>query len=109
MTVPSNLPNPSPPTSSETSAYVLVVEPDETLANAMRQDLRGLGYPAIVAHEAQAGLHQVSLSHPVLVVVNRVLVGESGFSFCTKLREAGVRSPVLLLIAKDTEIGRAHV
>ena len=98
----SALPNISSVSSSEASSYVLVVEPDETLANAMRQDLRGLGYPAIVAHESQAGLQQVSLSHPALVVIDRVLVGESGFSFCTKLREAGVRSPLLLMISKDT-------
>ena len=118
-------------TSPLEASYVLIVEPDETLANAMRQDLRGLGYSAIVAHEAKAGLQQIRVSHPALVVIDRVLVDESGFLFCTKLRAAGVRSPVLLMIAKDTvndrvaclaagaddyflkpyrsEIGRAHV
>ncbi len=90
------------PTPSEKSAYVLVVEPDQTLAEHLRQDLRDAGYEPIVAHETQMGLQQVNVRHPALVIIDRVLVGESGFSFCTRLREAGLRSPIVLIISKDT-------
>ena len=87
---------------SESAPYVLVVEPDETLADHVRQDLRDSGYQAIVAHDTHTGLQQVRASHPALVIIDRVLVSESGFSFCTKLRETGMRSPVLLMMSKDT-------
>jgi two-component system, OmpR family, response regulator NblR len=88
--------------SSDKSTYVLVVEPDQMLAETIRQDLRDAGYQAIVAHETQTGLQQVMVNPPALVIIDRVLVGESGFSFCTKLRQAGLRSPIVLMISKDT-------
>jgi two-component system, OmpR family, response regulator NblR len=88
--------------SSDRSTYVLVVEPDPTLAENLRQDLRDAGYEVIVAHETQMGLQQVSVRHPALVIIDRVLVGESGFSFCTRLRQAGLLSPIVMMISKDT-------
>jgi two-component system, OmpR family, response regulator NblR len=84
------------------SSYVLVVEPDDILANSIQQDLRDAGYQAIVARDSQTGLKQVTLHHPALVIIDRVLTGETGFSCCTQLRQAGLRSPILMMISKDT-------
>jgi two-component system, OmpR family, response regulator NblR len=91
------------------AVFVLVIEPDETLANQLASDLQEAGYDAIVTHDAANGLQLCtdvtsgqSHGQPALIVVDRMLVGESGLSFCKHLRNIGNRSPVLILMARDT-------
>ncbi|HEY9845603.1 MAG TPA: response regulator transcription factor, partial [Candidatus Caenarcaniphilales bacterium] len=54
-----------------------------------------------VAMDAASGLRQVHELQPELVVVDRILAGESGLRLCNYLRKVGVRSPVLLMMARD--------
>ncbi|MTJ07533.1 response regulator transcription factor NblR [Anabaena sp. UHCC 0204] len=91
------------------SVFVLVIEPDETLANQLAFDLQEAGYDAIVTHDTAHGLEYCrdddggsNHRQPALIVVDRMLVGESGLSLCKNLRNMGNRSPVLVLMARDT-------
>jgi two-component system, OmpR family, response regulator NblR len=84
------------------SVFVLVIEPDETLANQLAFDLQEAGYEAIVTHDAANGLQYCQNRQPALIVVDRMLIGESGLSLCKNLRSIGNRSPVLVLMARDT-------
>jgi two-component system, OmpR family, response regulator NblR len=86
---------------------VLVIEPDDSLANQLAFDLQEAGYEAIVAHDAASGLQHCrdggnSHRQPALIVVDRMLTGESGLSLCKNLRISGNCSPVLILMARDT-------
>ncbi len=81
---------------------VLVIESDETLANQIAFDLKESGYDCVVAHDGVNGLQQSRDRQPALVVIDRMLAGESGLSLCKNLRNTGVRSPVLVLMARDT-------
>lgn len=83
------------------SSCILVVETDETLAGSVSADLKESGYEAVIAQDAISGLRQVTELQPLLVVVDRMLSGESGLWFCTKLRSLGTRVPVLMLMARD--------
>ncbi|MBD2432191.1 MULTISPECIES: response regulator transcription factor NblR [Fischerella] len=81
---------------------VLVIESDESLANQIAFDLKESGYDSVVAHDGVNGLQQSRDRQPALVVIDRMLAGESGLSLCKNLRTTGVRSPVLVLMARDT-------
>ena len=48
-----------------------------------------------------SGMRQVKDFQPALVVIDRLLAGESGLSLCNHLRAAGAQMPVLLMMAKD--------
>lgn len=80
---------------------VLVIEPDETLASQLGFDLQEAGYEAIIATDANSGLHKCRDLQPALIVVDRMLPGESGLSFCKNLRATGNTKPVLILMARD--------
>lgn len=80
---------------------VLIIETDETLAHSVSLDLQESGYDTIVTHDATSGLRQATEQHPALIVVDRMLSGESGLAFCNHLRGTGMRTPVLLLMARD--------
>ena len=81
---------------------VLLIEPDDSVANQLVSDLQEAGYDAILAHDATSGLQLCRDRQPALIVVDRMLTGESGLSLCRNLRLAGTRSPVLILMARDT-------
>lgn len=84
------------------SPCVLVIETDESLANQLSCDLLEAGYDAILAHDATTGLQHCRDFQPALIVLDRMLAGESGLSLCKNLRSTGLRSPVLVLMARDT-------
>ncbi|MBE9180537.1 response regulator transcription factor [Oculatella sp. LEGE 06141] len=83
------------------SPRVLVVETDEVLAQHVSMDLRESGYETAIAYDAPSGLHQAEEFRPSLIVIDRMLSGESGLWLCTHLRASGARVPVLLLMARD--------
>ncbi|MBD3881100.1 response regulator transcription factor [Phormidium tenue FACHB-886] len=87
--------------SSSDSPRVLVVETDELLAQHVSSDLRESGYETSIAYDAASGMRQVKEFQPALVVIDRLLAGESGLSLCNHLRAAGAQMPVLLMMAKD--------
>jgi OmpR family response regulator NblR len=84
------------------SPCVLVIETDESLANQLSFDLQEAGYDAILANDATSGFQYCRDRQPALIVVDRMLAGESGLSLCKNLRSTGTRTPVLVLMARDT-------
>jgi two-component system, OmpR family, response regulator NblR len=87
--------------SPDLNARVLVIEPDETLAQTVSVDLRAAGYDPAIAHDAATGLLQARNLQPALIIVDRMLAGDSGLSLCHNLRKTGAKMPVLLLMVRD--------
>lgn len=87
---------------SDRSPCILLIEPDEALAQHVMLDLKESGYEAVVAYDATTGLHQAHALQPALIVVDRLLAGESGLKLCNHLRSTGARVPVLMLMARDS-------
>lgn len=81
---------------------VLVVESDESLANQISLDLKESGYEAVIAHDAVIALQSQRDRTPDLIVIDRMLSGDSGLTLCTNLRNTGSRVPLLVLMARDT-------
>ena len=86
---------------AEATPCVLLVEANEELAHDVSNDLRESGYIPLVATTIDSGLKEVYNHHPALIVVNRLLAGESGLDLCQQLRSQGDRTPMLLLMARD--------
>lgn len=87
---------------AERNPCVLLVETDETLADQVSLDLQESGYEAVVAPDVYSGIQYSRELQPALIVVDRMLAGESGLELCTHLRNDGARVPVLVLMARDT-------
>ncbi|NJR15854.1 MAG: response regulator transcription factor [Calothrix sp. CSU_2_0] len=81
---------------------VLVIESDDSLANQLSFDLKEAGYETVIAHDAPSGMQYSRDREPALIVIDRMLSGESGLSLCKNIRGTGMRSPVLVLMARDT-------
>ncbi|MGB3138358.1 MAG: DNA-binding response regulator, partial [Nodosilinea sp.] len=57
---------------------ILLIGTNEVQIRQMEFDLQEAGYPAMVASGAKAGLALATESTPALVIVDRLLGGESG-------------------------------
>jgi OmpR family response regulator NblR len=85
----------------ESPPCVLLVETDEALAQTITLDLKESGYETIVAMDGSVGLRQATEHQPALVVIDRMLAGESGLTLCNRLRSAGNCVPVLMMMVRD--------
>lgn len=80
---------------------VLIVEDDVKMANLL---LRGLNEEGVVADMAVKGEDALGLASATeydAIVLDIMLPGIDGFETCRRLRSEGVRSPVLMLTARD--------
>ena len=80
---------------------VLIIETDEILAQYVSLDLKESGYHPIIANNSSMGFLRAMELQPALIVIGRVLAGESGLSLCSSLRKMGNNKPLLLLMDRD--------
>jgi two-component system OmpR family response regulator len=80
---------------------VLVVEDEVKLAGLIRRGLHEEGVLADVAIKGEDALWMAESTGYDVVVLDVVLPGIDGFETCRRLRGDGVRTPILMLTARD--------
>jgi two-component system, OmpR family, response regulator len=81
---------------------VLVVEDEVKLASVVRKALREQGMLADVAIRGEDALWMAGATPYDGIVLDINLPGIDGFETCRRLRAGGVRSPILMLTARDS-------
>jgi two-component system OmpR family response regulator len=84
-----------------TAVRVLVVEDEVKLASLIRRGLREEGLLADVAIKGEDALWMAEATAYDVIVLDVMLPGIDGFEACRRLRRAGVRTPILMLTARD--------
>jgi two-component system copper resistance phosphate regulon response regulator CusR len=80
---------------------ILVVEDERKVAHALEEGLEAESYSVAVAQTGEEGFFLASSESFDLVVMDVMLPGRSGIEVLSAMRQKGVRTPVLLLTAKD--------
>ena len=88
--------------SSENTPKILLIGSDDTLIKQMELDLRGAGYHVVPHSDITVAAHYARDLQPALIIVDRMLSGESGLMLCRQLRKSGMKTPVLLLMSRDS-------
>jgi len=87
---------------------VLIVEDERRLAAALRRGLEAEGYAVDLCHDGRDGLW-MARQHPYeAVVLDILLPGLNGYRVCGHLRREGIRTPILMLTAKNGEYDEAE-
>ncbi|MGH2365493.1 MAG: response regulator transcription factor [Chloroflexota bacterium] len=81
---------------------ILVIEDDPRVARLVQRALVEDGYRVEVAYDGHEGEAKASQMLPGAIVLDVMLPGKDGISLCRELRDRGVRTPVLMLTARDT-------
>ena len=80
---------------------VLVVEDDKELAAFVRTGLEDEGFNITLAFDGSSGLRQAEIHAFDIVVLDVMLPWLNGFEVTKRLRMQNVRTPILLLTARD--------
>ena len=87
---------------------ILIVEDDKDIALGLGRTLEAIGCDAELAYDGDNGLLKATSDTFDLVIVDLLLPKMNGFLLCSRLREAGIWSPVLVLTAKTGEWDEAE-
>ena len=88
---------------SQPEATVLVVEDEESFADALTVGLKREGFVVHVAGDGATALAMFDAIDPDVVLLDLMLPGPSGLEVCREIRTRS-RVPILMVTAKDAEI-----
>ncbi|MCA2229061.1 response regulator transcription factor [Nonomuraea aurantiaca] len=80
---------------------VLLVEDEQRLADLVKGGLAGEGFAVDVAYDGRDGLWMASENTYDVIVLDVMLPRLNGYTVCSRLREAGNWTPIMMLTAKD--------
>lgn len=83
------------------SMRILLIEDEHKLANAIKRALELQKYAVDAVYDGETGL-DLALGEAAhdLIICDVMLPGIDGVTLCTKIRSAGIHTPVLMLTAK---------
>jgi two-component system OmpR family response regulator len=82
-------------------AKLLVVEDDPNIVELLSASLRFAGFAVTTASNGARAVEIAREAHPDLVVLDVMLPDLDGFEVIKRMREGGVRTPVVFLTARD--------
>jgi two-component system response regulator MprA len=80
---------------------VLIAEDERRMAETLRKGLESEGYAVLLAHDGLQALELAQAADFELFVLDVMLPGLDGFTVARRLREAAVKTPILMLTARD--------
>jgi len=81
---------------------VLVVEDEMKVANALREGLEGERFEVIVERTGEGAFFRVNTETFDIILLDLTLPGRDGLEILQALRQRGVKTPVLVLTARDS-------
>jgi two-component system alkaline phosphatase synthesis response regulator PhoP len=85
---------------------LLIIEDEESIRMALEDDFRLEDYEVEVASDGIEGLTKAANPDIDLIILDIMLPRMNGFDICKKLRNQGIKTPVIMLTAKGQEIDR---
>ena len=89
-------------TAAASEPTILILGTSEGQTRQMGLDLQESGYHPVVAYGRKEGLALAADISPALIVVDRLLGNESGLAACQALRQQGIKTPIVLLMVKES-------
>ncbi|OFW13742.1 MAG: DNA-binding response regulator [Acidobacteria bacterium RIFCSPLOWO2_12_FULL_67_14] len=81
---------------------ILVVEDELKVANALREGLEGERYDVVVERTGEGAFFRVTTEPFDAILLDLTLPGRDGLEILKAMRERGIKTPVLVLTARDT-------
>ena len=80
----------------------LLVEDEKKMASFIERGLKEEGYAVDVAEDGEKGWEYASVNDYDVIILDWMLPKMNGLALCTKIRQTGIRTPVLILTARDS-------
>jgi len=87
---------------------ILVIEDEPGIRLALHDELQFEGFEVELAPDGPAGVTAILQSPPDLIVLDVMLPGGNGFEICRDVRARGIRTPIIMLTARNQEIDKVR-
>ena len=81
---------------------ILVVEDEQKVADALREGLQGERYDVLVERTGEGAFFRITTEQFDAILLDLTLPGRDGLEILEAVRERGIKTPVLVLTARDT-------
>ncbi len=81
---------------------IILIEDEKHLAHIIKKGLKEAGYSIDVSHDGEEGLYMAENFPADAIILDIMLPEIDGISILENIRKKGIKTPVLLLTAKDT-------
>ena len=88
------------------SGVILLIEDDRAVAESLLDALHREGYRAIWKIEGGAGLEYARKRRIHVIILDVRLPDGTGFDWCRKMRELGMRQPIIMLTVQNEEVDK---
>lgn len=85
---------------------ILIIEDEPSMRIGLIDNLEFEGYETDSASDGASGLEKINNGKYDLIILDVMMPKLSGFDVCKKAREAGNKTPIILLTAKGEEIDK---
>jgi len=87
---------------------ILVIEDEPGIRLALKDELQFEGFEVDLAEDGPTGLSAILRSPPELIVLDLMLPGQNGFEICREVRARGIRTPIIVLTARNQEVDKVR-
>lgn len=87
---------------------ILVIEDEPGIRLALKDELEFEGFDLELADDGSTGLAAILQSPPDLIVLDLMLPGRNGFQICQEVRARGIRTPIIVLTARNQEVDKVR-
>lgn len=88
---------------------ILLIEDDDAIRSVLERGLRAEGFDIDSCLDGTKGLWKAIDGGYQAIILDLLLPGTNGYQVCSRLREAGVSTPILVLTAKSGEYDQVDV
>lgn len=81
---------------------VLLIEDEPRVARFIAKGLREQSYAVDIASDGEAALYKTGIDEYDLIILDVMIPLRDGFEVCRELRREGIKTPILMLTARDT-------
>jgi Response regulators consisting of a CheY-like receiver domain and a winged-helix DNA-binding domain len=85
---------------------ILVVDDEEALVRLITYNLNKEGFSTLAVYDGNDVMPAVLQEQPDLIILDLMLPGKDGMEICRELRREKIRTPIIMLTARDDEIDR---
>ncbi len=91
---------------NDSYSHLLLIEDDPAVARSLQAGLEREGFHVAWKASGGEGLAYAQRQQPHLILLDVRLPDGSGFDFCRKIRQAGLRQPILMLTVQGEEMDK---
>ena len=87
---------------------ILLIEDEPGIRLAVKDELEFEGFEVALAEDGHSGLAAIHRCRPDLIVLDVMLPGRNGFQICEDIRAQGLRTPIIIITARNQETDKVR-